>query len=110
MTTEFDAWVARRRAAERVRVQMLHLLVAGDDFDGVAALIRESGEELDSAIAEGLVARCRGCSGRGARERCETEGSTTMLMADPVIGYVTVACPDCDGIGLVRGRVGGPSL
>lgn len=109
--SDFDAWIAKRHAAERGRIHLLRFYASRDDLDidGVVALIKESSDELERAIAAGLVAQCRLCSGRGTRERAELEGSTSLLTAPgsvpplAAIRHVTVACPACGGLGLVRG-------
>ena len=103
MADEFHTWIERRIARERDRCAVVRVLGARGELDRAVALVNESEEELQTAIAAGIVRTCSGCSGSGSRERIVTSPGSGVLDPSTCISTATVQCQDCGGFGLVPG-------
>ena len=73
-------------------------------------MIKESSDELNAAVASGIAAQCRTCSGRGTIERVRMP-DVKAIFIDPSVELgpikthgAPVECPGCYGRGLVAGK------
>ena len=110
MSAEFLAWMTRRTRLETLRCAQLRIdFDAGNDA-GVLALIKESSDELNDAVASGIAAQCRTCGGRGTAERVRQQDVRAVFLKPSVelgplkMHRTTVECPGCFGRGLVAGK------